>query len=760
MRRRTFIQSCAGGALALMSNEDLAAQAAGGAALEPIFHNPPASASAKTWWHWTSLHISADGITRDLEALKRVGIGGVQLFEQGQGIPKGPIDFGSPEHTQLWDHAIKEANRLGLEFAMHNCPGWSSSGGPWMNGHPELSMQVLTWTETTVAGGQRVALTLRQPWAALNFYRDAMVLAFPAQPGEEAQPARIATSTGPASSRALDGNPEATVEIRPAGEGQPAYVQLEFAEPFEARSVTINSVASGGAAGGGRGGPGGGGPGGFGGVAGAGLFLEVSDDGAQFRRVAAVSGGMAFGREGMQLPAPTNIPATRARFFRVVSTQARRVSELRLSGSGRVVNWSSKANFGSARGFGMPGGGPAAAPPVEPPGGPAIDPNTVLDISQSMNAQGQLDWQAPAGNWTIVRIGHTTTGAKCDPAPEGGTGLECDKFSKEAFDFHFEHFFAKKLSALAPLIAKGATGSVIDSYEMGMQNWTAQFPEMFRQRRGYDLKKYLPAMLGRVMGSAEITDRFLWDIRKTQAELMDENYYGRFQENLHAHGMKSFIEPYNPGNFDEMAAGARADVPMGELGLGTSNNASVKMASSVGHVYGRGVVAAESFTSQPKWQEYPYNMKTVGDYMYAQGIQQLIFHRCGHQPHPDAAPGMTMGPWGIYFDRTNTWFEHASGWVGGYLRRTQAVLQQGQFAADLLYFSGENSPVVPPAEAQLNPPLPPGYDWDTIDLEAIQRRVKIENGKIVLPDGMSYRVFVLGASTQIPSHCSGSSAIW
>jgi hypothetical protein len=552
MKRRTFIQSCAGGALALISRNNLLAQAADGITLERVFRNPPVSASAKSWWHWTSLHISADGITRDLEALKRVGIGGVQLFEQGQGIPKGPIDFGSPEHTQLWLHAIKEADRLGLEFDIHNCPGWSSSGGPWLNDRPELSMQVLTWTETTVAGGQRVALALRRPWAALNFYRDAMVLAFPAQPGEQAQTARIATNSGPLDTRTLDGNPETAVEIRPAGEGQSAYLQLEFAEPFEARSVSINNVATGAAAaGGGRGGPGG-----FGGAAGGGLSLEVSDDGAQFRGVAAVSGGMAFGREGMQLPALTNIPATRARFFRVVSTQARRVSELRLSGSGRVVNWSSKANFSSARGLGgMPGMASPAAVPIEQPGGPTIDPNTVVDISPSMNAQGQLDWQAPAGNWTIVRIGHTTTGAKCDPAPKGGTGLECDKFSKEALDFHFEHFFTKILGALAPLIAKSATGSIIDSYEMGMQNWTAQFPEMFQQRRGYDLKKYMPAMLGRVVGSPETTDKFLWDVRKTQAELMDENYYGRFQENLHAHGMKSFVEPYSPGNFDEMAAG-------------------------------------------------------------------------------------------------------------------------------------------------------------------------------------------------------------
>jgi hypothetical protein len=739
MKRRTFIQSCAAGAVILVAEKPQLTHAAE-TTLEEAFRNPPSSAFAKTWWHWMNGNISAVGITRDLEAMKRVGVNGFQIFQVGSGIVKGPVDYGSPEHLRLLQHAAKEAHRLGLEFAMHNCPGWSSSGGPWIT--PELSMQVLAWTETSVAGGQRVDITLRQPNATRNYYRDAMVLAFPAQPGDQVQPTRVTSNSGPVEAKLLNaGDPAGGIEIRPAAEGQSAYLQLEFAEPFEARSVTVNSasLAAPGA---------GAGPGGFGGFGAGAMTLEASDDGRQFRKVADIGGGGSLGRRGgIPLASATNFPVTRAKYFRVVSAQARRISELRLSGAGRIVNWSSKASFTQVRG----GFGPAPQPvttAVEPPGGPVIDPAAVLDITQSMDAQGRLNWQAPAGNWTILRIGHTTMGVENHPAPDGGGGLEVDKFSKEAYDFHFDQFFGNLFDAIAPLAAKGLAASIIDSYETGVQNWTVRFPQEFQQRRGYDLRKYMPAMLGRVVGSADVSDRFLWDVRKTQAELMNENYYGRFAEDLHKRKMRCFIEPYDPGNFDEMPAGRYADMPMGEFWLGQANHHSIKLVASVAHVYGKKVVGAESFTGQTKWQEHPYCMKTLGDYMYTQGLNNYVFHRYCHQPHPDVAPGMTMGPWGWYFDRTNTWFEKSGAWLQ-YVARAQNMLRQGLFVGDLLYFTGEDSPVVAPGLAALNPPPPPGYDWDTIDAGAIQTRVKIQNGRVVLPDGMSYRMLVLRDNTRL-----------
>ena len=698
MKRREFLQTCAAGAIAAGIDTAADAQSSGSSALEEAFRNPPASAHARTWWHWMNGNISEIGITRDLEAMKRVGCSGFQMFQVGTGIPKGPVDYGSEKHIELLRHAAREADRLGLEFAMHNCPGWSSSGGPWIT--PELSMQTLTWSETFVTGGQRVQAVLTKPPTHNGYYRDAMVVAFPAAAGEEHGPARKAI-----------------------GQDSPVTM-LEFEQPVEARSVTVYWEPAGNvtAANNGRLGT-----------------LAVSQDGTHYDRLADLT-ILRSGRRGLlEVPLIASFPVTRARYFQFEAAQPMRVIDVRFSAASRVDNWMGKAGFA----------GRPNSQPVADPGGPFVAPASVVDITRFTDADGHLDWTAPAGAWTILRIGHTTTGAINSPGPEGGIGLECDKFSREAYQFHFQQYFGKLFDVIAPLAAKGMAGATIDSYETGLQNWTARFPEEFQRRRGYDLKPYMPAMFGRVVGSPEISDRFLWDVRKTHAELMQEYYYGEFQEQCHQHGMKAFIEPYDPGNFDEMPTGQYADMVMGEFWLRDPNQHSIKLVASVGHIYDKKIIAAESFTSSSKWQEHPYNMKTTGDFMYAQGLNNFVFHRYCHQPHPDVAPGMTMGPWGWFFDRTNTWFEKSSGWLKGYVARAQNLLRQGVFVADLLYFTGEDSPQVAPPLSQLHPPPPEGYDWDTIDGGAIETRIQIEKGRIVLPGGVSYGALVLRENSKL-----------
>ena len=131
MQRRAFLKGCTA-ALSLASHESRAADTPASAALDAGFRNPPKSAYPKTWWHWMNGNITASGITADLEAIGRLGLAGFQIFNVGSRTPKGPVAFFSPEWLQLTAHAAEEADRLGLEFAMHNCPGWSSSGGPWI----------------------------------------------------------------------------------------------------------------------------------------------------------------------------------------------------------------------------------------------------------------------------------------------------------------------------------------------------------------------------------------------------------------------------------------------------------------------------------------------------------------------------------------------------------------------------------------------------------------------------------------------------
>lgn len=734
LNRRHFIVICGGSALAAASRQGLMAQAesGNGSGLEDRFFRPPETAYAKTWWHWMNGNASEIGITRDLEAMKRVGVNGFQLYQVGSGIPKGPVSYGSPEHLRLIRHAIAEADRLGMEFGMHNCPGWSSSGGPWITARPEFSMQVLTWTETMVAGGQSVNLALPQPVKNRGYYRDEMVLAIPA--GTEVSPVRYLATSGPVEEGALAG----------AGSGvslsSKEYLQVEFAEPIDARSVVLESEAIGGASGGFFGPP----------VPPDILSIEASEDGIEFRKVAdfSIAASIRFFGPGLPLPKTTNIPTTRARLFRIVCPHPRKVTRFQVSAAPRNPGWDNKAQF-SGGGFEMFGFGPPRPAPLPiAPDASFVDPSKVLDITDSMNQRGELNWTAPAGKWIVFRIGHTSNGVENHPAPEGGGGLEVDKFSPEAYDYHFEQFFGKLLDALTPLAQRGMASALIDSYEVGLQNWTVKFPREFSKRRGYDLTQYMPAMFGRVVGSPEITERFLWDFRKTAAELMNENYYGRFAEDLHAHGMSAYNEPYSGGNFDEMQAGSKTDMVVGEFWPGRSPMGSeIKLCASIGHIYNRRLIGAESYTGQTKWQNHPYMMKTYGDFAITQGLNQFVFHRFAHQPHPDVAPGMTMGPWGMHFDRTNTWFEQASGWLKGYIARCQYLLRLGTFVGDVLYFNGEDSPVQALREERLQPELPTGFDWDNIDGPAIEDRIQIDNGRIVLPGGPSYRVLVLSKLT-------------
>lgn len=739
MKRRTFLKTCAAGGLIMMRPVSAFRALAdiGSFDLGRGFRNPPQSAHVKTWWHWMNGNITAEGITLDLEAMKDVGVGGFQIFQVND-LPKGPVVYGTPEHHRLLQHAAEEADRLGLIFAMHNCPGWTSSGGPWIP--PELSMQLLTWTETRIAGGRDVDVILKQPKASHDYYRDAFVLAFPAQPGEEKpipeQVAGVTTNDGPVDPALLNGG--AGVELRPDGAGRSAFIQFEFSDPFDARSILVSSVKLDESANDSEDMFIGGGPG-------AGMSVEASDDGKRFRKVCDIdfisSAGIFIGYD---LPSPTvNFPATRAKYFRIVSTEACRLTEFRLSNACRLADWRRKANFSG----GM--GGPMSARSdvqTHTPEGPAVDPSSVLDISRYMDEQGRLNWRAPAGEWTILRIGHTTTGTTNHPAQEEATGLDCDKYNPEAVAFHFDRFFGNFLETLKPFTDKGMAGTVIDSYETGMQNWTADFPEEFRRRNGYDLKEYLPAMTGRVVGSVDISERFLWDVRRTQADMMADYYYGHLAGLCREHGLDLYAETYS-GPFDDMQAGSRVDVPMGEFWYpgGANVEREVKMAASSAHLYGKPVVGAESFTMAmyTPWQEHPYALKGEGDWMYTKGLNQIIFHTYSHQPHPTAAPGMTMGNSGCCFERTNTWWRQGKAWHD-YSARCQHMLRQGLFVADLLYFVGEDAPTGTPYTNALNPPIPRGYDYDTINQETVLKRLKVDKGRIVLPDGMSYRVLIMG----------------
>jgi hypothetical protein len=376
-----------------------------------------------------------------------------------------------------------------------------------------------------------------------------------------------------------------------------------------------------------------------------------------------------------------------------------------------------------------------------PSGDRPIPHDAVLNLTTKMGADGRLRWDVPPGHWIILRLGYTPIGVNNHPAPKEGEGLECDKFSKAALDAHWDGFMQKVLDDVGPLAGKTLDASLIDSYEIGNQDWTANFREEFHKRRGYDPLPFLATFTRRIVDSPAVTERFFWDMRRTVADLFAENYYGHFNELCQQHGLLSEIEPYT-GPFESLPCGAPAAVVMGEFWAGSQGDPSVKLAASVAHIYGKTIVGAESFTGWPndgRWQDDPYSLKPLGDLMFCEGINRYVFHRYAMQPWTNRWPGMTMGPFGINFERTLTWWTQGQAWIT-YLSRCQFLLQQGRAVADAAYFDGQSAPVVIRAN---NPALPAGYDYDAVDADVLLHGATIKNERLTLASGANYAMLIL-----------------
>lgn len=382
------------------------------------------------------------------------------------------------------------------------------------------------------------------------------------------------------------------------------------------------------------------------------------------------------------------------------------------------------------------------------PSGASIPSRSIVNLTGQMTADGRIIWNAPVGKWTLLRLGHTCTGAMNSPSPESGRGLECDKLSKEGAQAAFDGFIAKLVSDVGPLTGETLVSTHIDSWENGSQNWTPRFREEFIRLRGYDPLPYLPTMTGRVVDSIEVSERFLWDIRQTVSDLINENYAGYMRTLAHRSGLRLSIEAYGDTNCDDMTYAGRADEPMAEFWSWPqfAGADTIPEMTSSAHIYGKKIIGAEAFTAdeKEKWLAYPGNIKAMGDWAFTQGINRFVFHRYTLQPYPNLIPGLSMGACGLHYERTQTWWEQSKSWHE-YLSRCQYMLRQGSFSADVLYLQAEGAP------RGFNPPPPvmgataprPGYNYDGCTPEALLTRVSVRNGRLVLPDGMSYRALVL-----------------
>ncbi len=395
-----------------------------------------------------------------------------------------------------------------------------------------------------------------------------------------------------------------------------------------------------------------------------------------------------------------------------------------------------------------------------------ILPGEVIDLTSKLGPDGKLEWDVPEGTWTVLRTGHRMLGVTVALGVKGGEGLEVDWLSKAAVDLHWEHLVKVLLADAGPRVGKTLKYFTTDSFEDGYPNWTPKLLEEFKRYRGYDMTPYLPVLSGRIVGSAEMSERFLHDYRKTVADCMADNNYGYLAQRTHAQGLELQCEAAGPSwsgtvCMDGLKNLGRTDRPMGEFwtdlftqNVGTQatpikQNQVGKQTATAAHIYGRKLVSAEAFTSfLPHWSESPSLLKPIADRAFCEGINRVFFHTLSALRPKDGVPGYEYGA-GTHFNPNVTWWNQAAGpWIG-YINRCQALLQSGLFVADVLYYNGDWAPnLVEPRH--VDPSLGRGYDYDVCNAEVLLTRLSVKDGKIVLPDGMSYRLLVLPNTKRMP----------
>ena len=693
-------------------------------ALEEGFLNPPREARPHTWYHLMNGNASKEGVTRDFEAIAAAGIGGVQIFDVGCAIPVGPLKFNSPEWFDLLKHASAEAKRLGLEVGLANCSGCSAAGGPW---NPvSNAMKRVVFTETRIKGGETFAGRLAAPANWCGFYEDIAVLAVPVPSANQM------TYDGQRFSRtvAADGVETVTVVSDEPVEASGYSLKVTFTPVW---SVNIY------------------------------LTLEVSSDGKTF--MPAGSRTFAMTRSGRGSQDYRYFPLERPQKLRGLRLTVRYENQNPMARQ-RPVNAASaglrlerKIVLTSLDNKTLVYRGETEPLSVEGTPEQVVPRGRIVPLTDRLGADGSLVWQAPdaSAEWALLRVGYTALPVYNQPASAGGKGFEADKLSAAAVEFHFEQYVGRLCRLLGPL-AGGETGFnnvLVDSHEVGSQNWTRGLEAEFKARQGYDLVPYLPVFAGYVVDGVAESERVLRDFRRVVADLVAENYAGTFAKKCHQYGLSFSLEPYGSGPFDNLQYGRFADIPTGEFWSmskhpgyhGEAGNS--KYVSYIGHVWGRKFIGAESFTANPvdsgAWLTTPELIKPIGDAAYADGVNRIIYHTYVHQPWADEryVPGLTMGQWGMHFIRYNTWWPHAKAFIA-YQTRCQFLLQQGEHVADVLFWCGDDAPNQGGNTdgAGASPySLPYGYDWDVCETEAL-RLLKFENGRVVAPGGATYRRLV------------------
>lgn len=703
----------------------------GASALEKGFRVTPDTIQISVYWYWMSDNISKEGVVKDLKAMKSVGINRAFIGNIAHSsTPYGKVKLFSEQWWDILHIALKTAGELGIEIGIFNSPGWSQSGGPWIKA--AQSMRYLASSETLIKGGVHTDILLAMPNPQ---FQDVRVVAFKVPKDynstlTDLRPVVTSQPVLPQLHHLIDRDTSTAITITDTNR-----VNIDFRtdKDYTARSLVIypdryQMTAS--------------------------AELQIKEAGGYRtlrsfeidRRRNALNVGF-----DPYAPVVISFPASTSKHFRLVlkkSILAKQsfpkygIREFILSSRPMVEQYVEKT-FAKMVQTPLPYWNEYQWPqqPAIEDKDLLIEPENVLDVSRFMSADGNFSWDAPAGDWIIMRMGMTPTGVTNSPASKEGTGLEVDKMSKEHVKAHFDSFLGEILRRIPAADRKTWKVVVQDSYETGGQNWTDGLVGKFKDRYGYDPLPYLPALHGKVVGSPEMSDRFLWDLRRLIADKVAYDYVGGLREISHQNGLRTWLENYGhwgfPGEF--LQYGGQSDEVAGEFwAAGELGNIENRAASSSAHIYGKTKVSAESFTAGGKpYIRYPAYIKQRGDRFFTEGINNTLLHVFIQQPD-ERMPGVNAN-FSTEFNRHNTWFDYLDLFTS-YLKRCNFMLQQGKYVADVAYFIGEDAPKM---TGTTDPELPLGYSFDYINAEVIMNRLSVKNGRLFLPDGMNYGLLVL-----------------
>ena len=693
------------------------------------FAEPPHAAGVHAWWHWVDGAITREGITKDLEALAAQGVVQVTILNVGLfgdrdfGVPR--VRFASPEWFDMFRWALAESHRLGITVGVHNCDGWSSSGGPWIT--PEQSMKQLVWTKSIVEGGRAIDVPLLRPAEVEGYYRDVAVVAVPTRQRPSAFVAaapglRVNGADRPFGPLA-DGCPISGLRIQ---KGDRLELDLRSASSFDRvaihvrrpfmwgdRSKFVTRYA-----------------------------LETSSDGRDYRPLADLE------VRGLNTTQVFPVPRASARFVRVTVGDvtdsdpwfAIEIGELELLQPSESPAYSPAIPFIAQKTSAIVADSDedVSVQATEPAWAPA--PGDVVLLTDRMSADGRLRWQAPPGSWAVLRVGYTSTGATNNPATAEGRGLECDKMDPAAVEQHFRGFPARAIEAAGERVADTFRFVLVDSWEAGFQNWTARMPDEFQKRRGYALTAWLPVLTGEIVGTSGESEAALFDFRQTIADLIRESYYERMAALLHERHVELHAEViYGGGGYpplDVLRSTKPVDLPMFEFWTSTGDDALVafspadapelNLPAAAAAGFGKTLFGSEAYTGYAHYSESFADLKAFGDRAYTAGINRMILHSSVHQPTDDT-PGLTLGKFGSHFNRHNSTWPFAAPWLT-YQARVQSVLGQGAPVFDVLYFLGDQLPQSFARNAATS--VPPGYSVTAINAELLAGRVSVKDGRL------------------------------